>query len=344
MGRFTFVLTLALVAGPLPAQQDVGPAAPTSQPISDGSSNRSHVRDAFERLSSAGSSGRAKEKGLKMPIPALLAGDLKSDERREDALAVMRDAKLVPPDWILLHLKEGCFKPLEKAKQYDLIADLCDRGLSGDLSSLSVQDHPVILISSMAYCRAEAMLAAGRADEALSAAKSYYNTCRLEETRDAIRLISEILINSREKTEPGIVERFRKQQVALSQAPASVDGPPVALPPELGENLLTTIKVDGHPYDAALQRAAAGPITYKSLRTQGDLLLMADRPKDARKAFETAADLAPQDSLSNAIQSIARSIRAEDGSVGRANAYILSLRKSGGAGHDQAAKPQRDDK
>jgi hypothetical protein len=61
------------------------------------------------------------------------------------------------------------------------------------------------------------------------------------------------------------------------------------------------------------------------MRRGGDLLLLADRPKEARAAFEKAYTLASDKDLATASESIARCMRAEDGSIGRANAWVLSI-------------------
>lgn len=53
---------------------------------------------------------------------------------------------------------------------------------------------------------------------------------------------------------------------------------------------------------------------------------MADKPKDAKGAFERAYAVAPDKQLAQATENIARAMKAEDGTIGRANSWILSLK------------------
>jgi hypothetical protein len=59
---------------------------------------------------------------------------------------------------------------------------------------------------------------------------------------------------------------------------------------------------------------------------KGNLLLLAGKPAEAKKVFDKAYTLASDKNLAAATESVARAIRAEDSAVGRANAWILSLR------------------
>jgi hypothetical protein len=58
----------------------------------------------------------------------------------------------------------------------------------------------------------------------------------------------------------------------------------------------------------------------------GNLLLLSDKPKEANKAFEAAYRISPEKQLAAATEALARAMRAEDGNVERANAWVLSLR------------------
>jgi len=97
--------------------------------------------------------------------------------------------------------------------------------------------------------------------------------------------------------------------------------------------------VDGSPYAAAIQQYTGAD--YGSLLSLGDLLLLADRAKEAQPVFERAYAVAGEKDLAAATESIARCMRAEDGAIGRANAWAAcelsaTLR---GASHPARRRP-----
>jgi hypothetical protein len=87
-----------------------------------------------------------------------------------------------------------------------------------------------------------------------------------------------------------------------------------------------SIKADPTPFEARVKDSEKHVASYPQLTRRGNLLLFVDRPAEARDAFERALKLANEAQRAAAIENVARAIRAEDGAVGRANAYILSLR------------------
>jgi hypothetical protein len=80
------------------------------------------------------------------------------------------------------------------------------------------------------------------------------------------------------------------------------------------------------PWESAIQSRQGSDASYLTLTALGNLLLPADRPAEARKAFEHAVDLADSKTITAAVANVARALRAEHGSIGPANAYILALR------------------
>jgi len=56
------------------------------------------------------------------------------------------------------------------------------------------------------------------------------------------------------------------------------------------------------------------------------VLLEADKLAEAKQCFEAAYLLAGERHQPKAAESLARVMKAEDGTVGRANAYVMSLR------------------
>jgi hypothetical protein len=135
------------------------------------------------------------------------------------------------------------------------------------------------------------------------------------------------LLNGPGQKDNTIVHRFMMQQAAGAQLPPA-DGSPAATPSEdLGENVLKSITIDPKPYQAELDKLAAAPKTFETLTARGNLLLLSDNGAEARDSFAMALELAnDQKRLAAGVANVARAIRARDGLVGGANAYILSLR------------------
>lgn len=176
-------------------------------------------------------------------------------------------------------------------------------------------------VAMLQKARVQALLASGKYDAALAAAKAYYNVCGMAETEGAIDLLSMTLINAR-PNDKGIARKFKAQQIAAATTQPSAD-PSITPPAEAGENILKTIAVDAKPFEAELRKFDFDD--YPNLIAKGNLLLLCDRAKEARENFEAAHDLAkgpPQ--LSAVTESIARAIRAEAGAIGPANSYILA--------------------
>ncbi len=84
--------------------------------------------------------------------------------------------------------------------------------------------------------------------------------------------------------------------------------------------------MDGGPYEGALKDVLDDD--FDSQMRRGNLLLLMDRPKEAKAAFERAAMLAADKQASTAAEGVARSIKAEDGTIGRANAYVQGVNAS----------------
>jgi tetratricopeptide (TPR) repeat protein len=220
---------------------------------------------------------------------------------------------------------------LMKAERYDDVARLSQEATVTLPWNVSVVEY------LQAY-RVRALLKMGKPQEALAVAKGLFNVCRMKSTASTL----ELLVDCLKAALPGndaIIERFRSEQTAgsvLSQSSAvsgqqsAVGSQPSALSSQLSavglrSSILDRIKVDSTAYDAAIQQYAGED--YGSLVSRGNLLLLADRPKEARAAFEKAYALASDKDLATATEGIARCMRAEDGTIGRANAWLLSLRR-----------------
>jgi tetratricopeptide (TPR) repeat protein len=197
-----------------------------------------------------------------------------------------------------------------KVNRFDDVESACMEGM---LLNPSNSDA----MAAYEMVRAKAFIAAGKPTEALAAAKAYYDLARLKDTADAIDVVSSALLAA--NPDGNDAARFRAQQLA------SVDEPTTQPSPDLGKPMLAAVHVDGSPFVKAIDGIRQN--NFSALTSKGNLLLAADRTKEARSAFEAAVELAGPPQLPSAIENVARAIRAETEEIGPANAYIEALRQ-----------------
>ena len=171
--------------------------------------------------------------------------------------------------------------------------------------------------------RVRALLAAGRNQEALGNAKSLYNLASMGGADEAMLLVAECL-RLAQPDQPDLVQRFRDEQIAGAATRPTAS--PADAPAAMAGSVLAGIQIDPKPYEQAI--AALTKEDYSTSVGQGNLLLLADRPDEAMEAFKRAYGLAVERDLPAATENIARAMKAQDGSIGRANSWILSLRPS----------------
>jgi tetratricopeptide (TPR) repeat protein len=185
--------------------------------------------------------------------------------------------------------------------------------------------------------RAQAFLAQHKYPEALSAARSYYDVASLKDSSDAINLVALALVFGK-PDDPTAAKRFKQQQIQWATAapssqptaPAPDPAAPTAVSAtsqptdSLGDPILPSIPPDSKPFEAAAK--AIEPTNYYAFVRKGNLLLLAGHAKEAHGVFDRAEAIAPDNKQAHAIENVARSIRAESGCVGPANAYILQMR------------------
>ena len=110
------------------------------------------------------------------------------------------------PSWCRRNLKPAVARRLIELKQYDLIRDMAAMALSDGRDSAGIDDAQAAL--------AKMLLACGKFDPAVPAAKTYYNVCSLGQTSSATSLMAQALLNGPGQKDPGIVQRFKAQQDA----------------------------------------------------------------------------------------------------------------------------------
>jgi hypothetical protein len=173
---------------------------------------------------------------------------------------------------------------------------------------------------SFQWHRTQAFLDTANPAAALSAARAYYNIVELKDTAGAVDLVSRCLTVAR-PDDPDAAQRFRAQQVAGAAPTTTPDPEPSAAPTD---SVLATITIDPAPFADLAEHIQI--TNYGDALSRGNLLLLAGKPADAHAQFEIAQKLAPKDLAAQAVANVARAIRAQSGSVGPANAYILKLR------------------
>ena len=238
---------------------------------------------------------------------------------------------------------------LARAERHEEIGELA-------LAGILAQPANTPNVYGFQLARTRAILALGRKDEALACAKGLYNVAPMKDTADAMLTVAECL----RAIDPALADRFREEQIAgASTRPAtqksatdytdgtdkakgnpSVESVKSVAPGEdhgrdaratnhgrgaHATSVLAGIKVDAAAYEEAI--AAQTRESYDSYTALGNLLLLADRPKEAHTAFERGYALAVEKDLPAATENIARAIKAEDGAIGRANGWVLSLRQ-----------------
>ncbi len=203
---------------------------------------------------------------------------------------------------------------------------LVNSGHFQDVADLSIEAavaHPVVeTIVPVLEFRVKALLALNKNADALQAAKSYYNVCALKDTGTALDLVC-ICLTTKDQ-----VLSFRAEQAAASSAAANSGSNAPA------SSFLNSVKVDQQPYQKALEERSS----HRLSTGYANLLLAADHPHDAEmiycelfKSASTSAD------LTVAIEGIARSLRAEDGNVARADAWLLALQRGNSPSTTQPA-------
>ena len=238
----------------------------------------------------------------------------------QQAIADIRTLLDAPvPATAVTYLQAYWFKPIMDAGRFDDAADLA---LRGELAT----PWNTVMVEGLQRERVQALIKAGRAQEALAAAKGLFNVSSMETTDKAVLTLAEAL-NAARPNDPGAVDRFKDEQVA-----GATTRPAEASTAHPGE-VMASIHVDPAPYAAALDKYDPGHYLiraneYQTMAARGNLLLLVDRGHEAREIFQEMAKTA-HDNVERiaANAGIARSIKAESGCIGPADRWVLSLRE-----------------
>ncbi|HUB26911.1 MAG TPA: hypothetical protein VL992_15910 [Tepidisphaeraceae bacterium] len=194
---------------------------------------------------------------------------------------------------------------------------------AADLAMEGMLDRPeVAAMTELTTWRTRAFLAMNQPQLALAAARSNYNVCDLNHTQNAIDLVG-LCLAACNPGDDEIIRRFRNEQAVASEENQDPGTQP--------SNPLLAIVIDATPYKAALRKYSVRTV-FKDRVSYGNLLLAAGRCGEAEKVYRDLYKLAAtQDEMNTAVEGIARSLRAEDGTLGRANAWLAELQRSSAA-------------
>ncbi|MGD0464270.1 MAG: hypothetical protein ABSB74_17445 [Tepidisphaeraceae bacterium] len=198
-----------------------------------------------------------------------------------------------------------------------------DRIASRDSSTFVSEPWEVSAVCAVQRAKVRELMAQRKYEMALAEAKSYYNVAELAKTRDAIEVMSNALVKARGIA---IANQFRREQSPAALTLLKLSG--VAH----RSGVLPTITVDSSVYEKAIHQLQDKTDNIESMIGCGNLLLLADRPRDARECFEFALQLAVRGKAGkrvkarHALEGIARAIRDEDGSAIPADAFVLSIK------------------
>ena len=200
-----------------------------------------------------------------------------------------------------------------------------------DISLDSISTRPVDGIVKLLALRVQALLDLNKPADALAAAKSYYNVCPLANTDDGVNLIG-VCLAKLHPDDAEIVHRLRDEQATAAESPTTSPSDATASAATTRPSMISSIAIDASVYQWGLDHWSKRTIVFNDRVGYANLLLAADRGHDAEKVFRDLYQFAakPAD-LTTAAEGIARALRAEDGNVGRANAWIMSLQQAAGA-------------
>jgi zinc carboxypeptidase len=220
-------------------------------------------------------------------------------QTRALATTDLRTLSLDLPQWV---------GPLIDAKDYNDLEQFA-------LPAILERPYDPVTVQSAQRGRVLALIAEQKYTQALKEAKSFYNITALADSAEAIDLLSQVL----RKTNSALAGR----QVETEQANLS-----------LVESVLQSIEIDPKQYQNAIQayadrRNSKGDYSHNNLMARGDLLLLSDRPAEARECFQAACMTEPaaNKNLRLAVEGVAKTMRAQYGRVAAADAFIVSLRE-----------------
>jgi len=198
--------------------------------------------------------------------------------------------------------------PLANKKQYSPVLKVTE-------SVLLTSPEVTATVESVLNQRITALVAMQDHEQALAEAKRLFNYASMEKTSDALRVLDREL----QVVNKARVDLFHKEEEEGAVAPANGQ--------VVKSTVLAAIHVNGMTFQAQAQLVTGQD--YAALIKHGALWLLADDADKAVEAFNTALAAAKNASEKQAASTwVARAMKAQDGTIGRANEWVTN-RKSG---------------
>lgn len=245
---------------------------------------------------------------------------------------------------LAIYLRQGRWKA-QNVTQQILLPDVLDAGhyrTGATMAKMMILANPASTgaVDFMLWVRADAFLAAKLPQRALNNARRLYLVCTMREVNGAVTLMAQCLAS-------GATGSVADAQMMVA-GEILADGRPAkrasACPlPRAFENTITgptapiavthppgmAWRLNPQPYFHEAKKMY-GEDFYSLLR-RGNLLLLANHCRQAALVFDRAYRVARGGELPMAAASIARTIKALDKSIGRANQWVKFVRSAGDA-------------
>jgi hypothetical protein len=208
---------------------------------------------------------------------------------------------------IFTRIADTWARTLLKQKHYDLVEKLA-------LQTIRKYPFDGRSVETLQEHRVRARLASGKAAEALILAKSLYNIASPGDTSRAIDIVAECLLAA-DPAAADAVKQFRTQQAAPNS-------------PNAKDSILSKIKVDPSDYQAAISTAEKDFPGFDGYMAKTHLLLLADKPQEARTAVDLALKAAAGKEIPLAAETSARTLKAQDQNPSRARAALAPTPRS----------------
>ena len=171
------------------------------------------------------------------------------------------------------------------------------------------------LVITLQTDRVRALLLMGHKKAALRNAKMLFNVVQSTQVAQTAILVYRCLL-AQKSDGAELAREFCREQMAGAK-------PPKAGQPPKTCDVLAGITIHGKAYEDDVRRQV-GVGTF-TLVARGNLWLLADHPNKALNCFKAAYDIATPGELAMVCDRIAAAMRAKDGTIGAADAWLKSL-------------------
>ncbi len=201
-----------------------------------------------------------------------------------------------------------------KSHNYDSADDICAYGIATAPWELKY-------VRDSLAARARIAIQKHQIERAMKFARSLFNVTRMQDTNLALTLMVECL-QAANPDHPEVVEQFKQEQAVGAAIPSDIDQP-LMLP----SMVKTLFPADEDTYLPLINHV---PHDSRAQLSRGNLYLLASRGEKAQREFEKMGS--PSKIHPDIAEGISRAYKTEDGLVGRANAYVLSIVQAEGHG------------